>query len=114
VAWQVDLSSVEGQRDGIRWDLYARVGAVPAARAFVIRLCRFSRRPKTVDAYARNLERFLAWFEENPATQWIEADEGVLLTCFDDLRHGRVPGINAGLKHALPQNVVLAFRFAYR
>ena len=34
----------------------ARVGAVPPARAFVIRLCRFSRRPKTVDAYARNLE----------------------------------------------------------
>ena len=105
-AWQVDLSSVEGQRDGTRWDLYPRVSSLPQARAFVIRLCRFSRRPKTVDAYARNLERFLAWFEEAPAERWIEADEGDLLAYLDDLRHGRVPGIGAGLKHALPRNVV--------
>src|SRR5258708_26124634 len=105
-AWQVDLSSVEGQRDGIRWDLYPRVGAELAARAFVIRLCRFCCRPKTVDAYARNLARFLAWFDEAPAERWLEADEGDLLAYLDDLRHGRVPGISAGLKHALPRNVV--------
>jgi integrase/recombinase XerD len=105
-AWQVDLSSVESLRDGIRWDLYRRVGTVAAARAFVVRLCRFSRRPKTVDAYARNLERFLAWFEEASPERWIEADEGDVLAYLDDLRYGRVPGINAGLKRALPQNVV--------
>src|SRR5919201_4075081 len=72
--------SVNGQRDGIRWDLYPRVNAAPPARAFVLRLHRLSRRPKTVDAYARNLQRFLAWFEEAPAERWIEADEGDLLT----------------------------------
>ena len=104
--WHTDGNSVDAQRDGIRWDLYPRVSAVPHARAFVIRLRRFSRRPKTVDAYARNLARYLAWFDEAPAERWLEADEGDLLTYLDDLRNGRVPGISAGLKRALPQNVV--------
>ena len=105
--WQVDLSSVEEQRDEIRWELYPRVGAVAAARAFVHRLCRFSRRPKTVDAYARNLDRFLAWFADAPAERWVEADEGDLLTYLHDLRNGRVPGISVDSKRALPRNVVL-------
>jgi hypothetical protein len=78
-ALQADVNSVDGHRDGIRWDLYLRVGAVPPACAFVIRLCRFCRRPKTVDAYARNLDRFLAWFDESRAKRWLEADEGDLL-----------------------------------
>jgi len=103
---QADANFIDDQGDGIRWDLYPRVGVVPAAHAFVIRLGRLSRRPKTVDAYARNVERFLAWFEEAPAKSWLEADEGDLLAYLDDLRHGRVPGISAGLKRALPQNVV--------
>jgi integrase/recombinase XerD len=105
-AWQVDPSSVDGQRDAIRWDLYPRVSAVAAARAFVIRLRRFSRRPKTVDAYARNLERFLAWCTDVPAEGWAEADEGQLLAYLDDLRNGRVPRTSAVSKRALPQNVV--------
>src|SRR5947209_15897242 len=100
------MISVDAQRRGLRGDLYPPVSAAPHARAFVIRLRSFSRRPKTVDAYARNLERFLAWFEEAPAERWIEADEGDLLAYLDDLRHGRVPGISAGLKHALPRNMV--------
>ena len=36
----------------------------------------------------------------------MEAHEGNLLAHLDDLRRGRVPGISAGLKRALPQNVV--------
>jgi site-specific recombinase XerD len=72
----------------------------------VIRLCRFSRRPKTVDAYARNLDRFLAWFADAPAERWVEADEGDLLTYLNDLRNGRVPGTRAESKRALPQNIV--------
>jgi site-specific recombinase XerD len=103
---QLDEDSIDDQRGGIRWELYPQVGAVPAARAFVIRLRKLSRRPKTVDAYARNLERFLAGFAEGPVQRWLEADEGDLLTYLDDLRHGRVPGIGAGLKRALPHNVV--------
>jgi integrase/recombinase XerD len=93
--------------DDLRWNLYPRVSAVPHARAFVIRLCRFLRRPKTVDAYARNLDRFLAWFADAPAERWVEADEGHLLTYLHDLRNGRVPGIKVLSKSALPRNVVL-------
>jgi site-specific recombinase XerD len=106
-ALQTDLSSVEVIRGEIRWDLYPRVCGVPAARAFVIRLCRLSRRPKTVDAYARDLDRFLARFADAPAERWLEADEGDLLAYLDDLRNGRVPGTGAESKRALPQNVVL-------
>jgi integrase/recombinase XerD len=106
VAWHVDLSPVECQRDEIRWDLYPRVNGVPAARAFVIRLHKLSRRPKTIDAYARNLERFLAWFTDIPAERWLEADEGDLLAYLDELRSGRVPGTRGASKRALPQNVV--------
>jgi len=98
--------AVDGQRDGIGWDLYPRVNAAPHARAFVLRLHALSRRPKTVDAYARNLERFLGWFGDLPTERWVEADEGDLLAYLDDLRHGRVAGIGAGLKHAPPPNVV--------
>ena len=106
VVWHTDVNSVDAQQDGIRWDLYPRVSAVPHARAFVIRLRRFSRRSKTVDAYARNLARYPTWFDEAPAERWLEADEGDLVAYLDDLRNGRAPGISAGPKHALPHNVV--------
>jgi site-specific recombinase XerD len=82
------------------------VSAVPHARAFVLRLHKLSRRPKTVDAYARNLERFLGWFGAVATERWVEADEGDLLAYLGDLRRGRVPGISAGLKRTLPENVL--------
>jgi integrase/recombinase XerD len=91
--------------DDVRWDLYPRVTATPAARAFVVRLGQFSRRPKTVAAYARNLDRFFASFADAPAERWVEADEGDLLAYVDDLRHGRGPG--ARPRRALPDNLVL-------
>src|SRR5712691_12239085 len=62
---------------------------------------------QAVDAYARNLDRFLAWFADAPAERWVEAHEGDLLTYLHDLRNGRVPGIRVESKRALPQNVVL-------
>jgi integrase/recombinase XerD len=104
---QADVSLIDVQGDGIRWVLYPRVAAAPHARAFVIRLSQFSRRPKTIDAYARNLERFLAWFADLPTERWAEADEGVLLAYLDDLRHGRGPGTRIRSQRALPNNVVL-------
>ena len=79
-----------------RWELYPGVAATPPARAFVVRLYRLARRPKTVDAYARNLDRFLASFTDAPAEQWLEADEGVLVAYLNGLRSRR----------ALPDNVV--------
>src|SRR5687767_5444046 len=62
------------ERDDIRWDLYPHVAGAPDARAFLVRLRQFGRRPKTIDAYARNLDRFLASFGEAPGERWVEAD----------------------------------------
>jgi site-specific recombinase XerD len=93
------------QGDAIRWDLYPHVASIPHARAFILRLQQFARRPKTIDAYARNLDRFLATFVGAPAERWIEADEGDLLTYLDDLRHGR--GRDAARRRrTVPMNVV--------
>jgi site-specific recombinase XerD len=92
--------------DGIRWDLYPRVASTPVARAFVVRLGQFSRRPKTIDAYARNLDRFLASFVDASTARWVEADEGDLLAYVDDLRHGRGPATRPRSRPALPDNVV--------
>jgi site-specific recombinase XerD len=92
------------QDDGIRWVLYPHVAAAPQARAFIIRLRHLSRRPKTIDAYARNLDHFLASFADAPAERWVEADEGALLTYLDDLRHGR--GAASRPRRAPPANVL--------
>jgi len=89
----------------IRWDLYPRVASTPQARGFVARLQQFSRRPKTIDAYARNLDRYLASFADAPSARWVEADEGTLLTYLDDLRSGRTRQA-ASQRRPLPANVV--------
>ena len=91
------------QRDEIRWELYPHVATAAHARAFILRLCQFSRRPKTIDAYARNLDRFLASFASASAEQWVEADEGTLLIYLDDLRHGR--GSASCRRRPVPANV---------
>src|SRR5262249_6166685 len=75
------------------------------ARAFLVRLRRFGRRPKTIDAYARNLDRFLASFEGAPEARWVEADEGDLLTYLDALRHDRRTGASRPARWGRPENV---------
>jgi site-specific recombinase XerD len=75
--------------EDIRWDLYPQVASIPQARAFVVRLQQFSRRPKTIDAYARHLDRYLASFADAPVARWVEADEGSLLAYLNELRSGR-------------------------
>jgi site-specific recombinase XerD len=102
----VSVEDDDARCDGIRWDLYPRVEAAPAARAFVVRLGQFSRRPKTIDAYARNLDRFLASFTDASTARWVEADEGDLLAYLDDLRHGRGPATRPPSRRVLPDNVV--------
>ncbi len=94
------------ERDDIRWDLYPHVAATPHARAFLVRLGQFGRRPKTIDAYARNLNRFLASFGEAPVERWVEADEGALLTYLDALRHARRTGAGRPSRWGRPENVV--------
>ncbi len=41
------------QRDEIRWELYPHIAATAHARAFILRLCQFSRRPKTIEVTSR-------------------------------------------------------------
>ncbi|MGH2353976.1 MAG: tyrosine-type recombinase/integrase [Chloroflexota bacterium] len=93
----------------IQWDLYPHVAATPPARAFLVRLRQFGRRPKTIDAYARNLDRFLASFADAggapgaaSAGRWVEADEGTLLTYLDGLRHERRTGASRPAQPAGP------------
>jgi integrase/recombinase XerD len=93
------------QDEGIRWNLYPCVATVPHARAFIARLRQLSRRPKTVDAYARNLDRFLASFAGVAVERWVEADEGDLLTYLDDLRHGGERSTPSRAWHGQPENV---------
>ena len=93
------------QEDAIRWDLYPHVAACAYARAFVVRLRQLSRQPKTVDAYARNLDAYLAYFATASDKCWIEADEGVVLTYLDQLRSRRRRGVRLTV-HGAPQNVV--------
>jgi integrase len=92
--------------DDIRWGLYPHVAGAPPARAFVDRLRRWGRRPKTLDAYARNPDRFLASFGAAPAARWVEADEGDLLTYLDALRHARRTGGGRPPRWGRPANVV--------
>ena len=112
-AWEVDLSSVESLEGEIRRDLYPSVSGVPPACAFVIRLCRFSRRPKTIDAYARNLDRFLAWFGDAPlsdgwklmrAISWL-----ISTTCATAEYQAPVLSPSRAAAKRLP-----TFRYAYR
>lgn len=94
------------QGTDVRWELYPYVAVTQHARAFIIRLHQFSRRPKTVDAYARNLDHFLASFTDAPAERWLEADEGVVFAYLDNLRHNRQRGMSARSRRSLPNNVV--------
>jgi site-specific recombinase XerD len=91
--------------EDIRWDRYPRVASTPQARAFSVRLQHFARRPKTIDAYARHLDRYLASCTDVPGAHWREADEGILLTYLDDLRAGRTRQA-ASQRPPPPANVV--------
>jgi site-specific recombinase XerD len=104
------MQEQQGERDaGIRWDRYPLVEATGPARAFVLRLHQLSRRPKTVDAYARNLDRFLASFAGAPSERWLEAGEGDILAYLADLRNNPSPRSGRRSARELPANVV---RFA--
>jgi site-specific recombinase XerD len=91
---------------GVRWGLYPVAAATAPARAFVLRLHQLSRRPKTVDAYARNLDRFLASFRGEPVERWLEADEGAILAYVADLRHHPRPRSRPRSSRDLPDNLV--------
>lgn len=73
----------------ISWNQYPEVAHHPVARAFVEALVKRQKRPKTVDAYARNLDDLIATFERHDLPL-IEASDGEIDTYIDDL-HQRPP-----------------------
>lgn len=73
------------------WAHYPRVGASPAARAFIESCAKRQKRPKTLDAYARNLEDLFRAFDAIAPGRAIDANGGDIDTYFDLLAH-RAPG----------------------
>jgi len=63
----------------IHWEMYRTAAQNEHARRFLIRLARKGRQPKTIDAYGRNLDHFLASYRGADPRQWIEADEDEIL-----------------------------------
>jgi integrase/recombinase XerD len=110
-AWRSGMEPVmdehdSGQDAAVRWERYPIVAVTAPARAFVLRLLRLGRSPKTVDAYARNLDRFLACFTDRSGEPWLEADEGEILTALEVVRRGRQTGSLRRSQRHLPDNVV--------
>ncbi len=60
----------------IPWSQYPRVAAHPAARAFIESCAKRQQRPKTLDAYARNLDDLLRALAADDPARVVEADAG--------------------------------------
>src|SRR3989442_4342686 len=69
----------------IKWQYYPRVTAHPAAKAFVESLAKRQKAPKTIDAYARNLEDLLATWPDAPPERVVDADAGDVDTYLERL-----------------------------
>lgn len=70
----------------IHWEMYPIAAKNEHARRFLIRLARKDRQPKTIDAYGRNLNHFLAYYRGADPRQWIEADEDEILLYIDAMK----------------------------
>ncbi len=69
----------------IKWEYYPRVTRTPIARAFVERLALRDKRPKTIDAYARNVDDLIRVFE-GAGAPLIEATRADIDRYIADLR----------------------------
>lgn len=61
----------------VNWDLYPRVGAHPVTRGFIAAYA-WASAPKTIDAYARNLDDLLRFFDDASLERVIAADRNDL------------------------------------
>jgi len=76
--------------DAVRWDLYPRIAHHIYAHEFITYLVLHERRPKTIDAYARTIDEFLASSVHTPPELVVEASEADLLNYVAQLRE-RMP-----------------------
>lgn len=104
----------------IPWRFYPTVAQHPITYAFVESLAKRQKRPKTVDAYARNLEDLLRAFERLGVRDVVEARPDHLEAYIDDLATrecvGRQPraGSTKGLRlslNTIQQRIVTARLF---
>jgi integrase/recombinase XerD len=71
----------------IQWQYYPHVAENPITRAFIESQAKRQKRPKTIDAYARNLEDLLRAFATFEYANLIEAGPDLLETYIDHLYH---------------------------
>lgn len=71
------------------WERYPEMARHPVTRAFIESMCKRQKRPKTIDAYARNLEDLLRVFGE-ARVDLLEAQPADMDTYLDQL-HQRPP-----------------------
>jgi len=83
----------------IKWQYYPGVAEHPTARAFVESQARRQKSPKTVDAYARNLEDLLRAFAGADPNRFVEASLDDIDAYIDGLstRAPRTPGNKANI-----------------
>jgi integrase/recombinase XerD len=74
----------------IQWQYYPRVVERPVPRAFIESQAKRQKRPKTIDAYARNLEDLINAFTETAVSNLIEASPDDIETYIDWL-YQRIP-----------------------
>jgi len=74
----------------IDWSRYPRVADLAPGRAFIESLAKRQKRPKTVDAYARNVEDLLRSFGAVEPRRVLDAD-GAAIDSYLDVLHARAP-----------------------
>lgn len=74
----------------IQWQYYPQVAELPIPRAFIESQAKRQKQPKTVDAYARNLEDLISAFAEFGVPDLVEAGPDDIETYIDWL-HQRTP-----------------------
>jgi len=93
----------------IKWQYYPGVAEHPTARAFVESQARRQKSPKTVDAYARNLEDLLRAFAGADPDRFVEASLDDIEAYIDGLStrapapsSGSSPGTSASARWPRP------------
>jgi integrase/recombinase XerD len=74
----------------IRWEYYPEAAHHPVTRSFIESMAKRQKRPKTIDAYARNLEDLIRVFKQEQV-DLVEAQPADIDTYIDNLHHRPPP-----------------------